>query len=368
MRNLSCGINRRSTADFVAAVSVFSCCSMISPAIASNGDLLILSLACEPADLCWRDDLSVLASCENSGESITIDLYLAVVLPSGDVFYFPDGSLSAPFMSSVMIPESASFCDVEVFSGEMRPGLDAGEYLWVFAATSPGTLDVLAYTADSMRLGYDCWRSYSNLNCVSALAVSGSDLFIGLAKGGVVRYDLGTGHYERYVVSDGLASSEVNHFCLDDEGNVWAALGQGQRDMDFFDEWGGISVFSNLEWTPYYPEKRSRSRNGFRDSNMFCNIAYSSADEAAYAVSHTGHIVRLGSDGTITYVHEENNPYAQCVFAHPDGSIYACFGADEIPESRTYISRYSEGEWTEIADGGGHHCYITSDGTVCRGF
>ncbi|MCD6327805.1 hypothetical protein J7M28_09660 [bacterium] len=63
-------------------------------------------------------------------------------------------------------------------------------------------------------------------------------------------------------------------------------------------------------------------------------------------------------------MHEERIPHAQCVFAHPDGRIYACFRDNSHPESRTYISRYTEGQWTEITDGGGYHCYITSDGTI----
>jgi len=115
---------------FMAILLVVSLgCSTDAAAALQSNEALTLGLACQPAELCWGDELSVLASCENAGEAITVDLYLAVVLPDGYVFYFPDGSLSAPFMSSVRIPEAASLSDVEVFSSETPRDLAAGEYL-----------------------------------------------------------------------------------------------------------------------------------------------------------------------------------------------------------------------------------------------
>jgi len=136
-------------------------CSPDVAATFQNDHALTLDLACQPTELCWGDQLSVLASCENAGEVITVDLYLAVVLPDGDVFYFPDGSLSAPFISSVIIPELASFTDVEVFSGEMPAGLQTGEYLWILGATTPGTLDVLEVRRPRRIVGLDKGYCYS---------------------------------------------------------------------------------------------------------------------------------------------------------------------------------------------------------------
>jgi len=287
-------------------VALVLCCVGI---LAHSAEVVSLQLSCDPAEVCWGDELSVLASCENAGEAITVDIYLAVTLPSGDVFYFPDGSLSAPFISGVTIPESASFDDIEVFSSEMLPGLAAGEYHWMFAATTPGTHDVLAYSEASCRLGYDCWESYADQNNIKALLAKGDELFIGTCSSGITRLNITTGESENWgSVFAGLADTEVNDICVDGDGVVWAALGENYPSSHGGGrEWGGISAFDGANWHSFWPTRGEAGTYWpqFRSSNNFETIFYSEADDAVYAFAPnrkdeylgTSQIVKATLDG-----------------------------------------------------------------------
>jgi len=330
-------------------------------------DALTLGLTCDPAELCWGDELSVLASCENAGEALAVDLYLAVVLPDGDVFYFPDGSLSAPFMSSVMIPESASFGDVEVFSGEMRPGLDAGEYLWMLIATACGTGDILADCSVTMRLGYDCWEGFSALNAVQSLLLRGNLLYVGTWNGGVAKYDLATGQHVRYGMSDGLSSSEVNDFCVDGDGKIWAATGYWTYDGDWTLTWGGISRLNGTDWSSFYPDYDGYNPYlGSRYGDCIEALAYSATDDAVFAVSRGGELLRVVGDSKQTVGFPYDKMWAEWVCGCPDGSVCVLTRRSQPSKKEPVreLYRLASDTWTKLAHGAYRPVFVASDGSI----
>lgn len=334
-------------------VALALCCVGI---LAHSAEGVNLQLACEPPELCWGDELSVLASCENTGEAIAVDLYLAVTLPSGDVFYFPDGSLNAPFMSSVMIPESASFSSIEVFSNEVPHGLVAGEYYWALIATSSGTGDILAEASATMRLGYDCWEGFSALNAVRSLLLKDDYLFIGTKLGGVAKYDLASGQHVRYGMSEGLASNEGHNFCLDGAGRVWAGTGfYIFMGGNYYEFWGGISRFDGSDWTSFYPSDHRSDCFTNRCGNRIDAIAYSPIDDAVYAVSRDGDFHRVMGD--MSYgVSIPGDETASWICSHPDGGVCVLTNGG--------LYELHEGSWKKLADGGYPPIFVSSDGTI----
>lgn len=331
-------------------------CLLLSGAYTIDAQATLnLDLSCQPAELCWGDKLAVLASVENTGETTVLDVYLVVAMPDGNVFCFPGGSFGAPFISGVIIPEGASFSDVEVFSCEIPSGLPAGGYLWQLAAMRSGTFEIVGYATATMRLGYDCWESYGNYNNVRSLLVRGSDIFIGTANAGVIHYGIETGQYEHYGVSDGLASSEVNHLCLDDEGNVWTALGDCISGGDYFEDWGGVSCLRAESWESYYAYEADMSRQ-FRQAAKISVVAYSRTEKSAFAVSERENLYALAS-GALERIDPPEGAYeTKWISNHPDGSVYVKVGS--------VLRRYANGLWSKVADGGWYPFIVASDGTV----
>jgi ligand-binding sensor domain-containing protein len=68
----------------------------------------------------------------------------------------------------------------------------------------------------------DIWRSYTNGNRVSDLAIEGNTLWAA-TEGGVVRWDRTAGTYVKYTTADGLANNSVLAVAVDGIGHKWFA-------------------------------------------------------------------------------------------------------------------------------------------------
>jgi serine/threonine protein kinase/ligand-binding sensor domain-containing protein len=82
------------------------------------------------------------------------------------------------------------------------------------------------------------WTNYSNANFVYALAFQDDYLWAG-GPGGLVRWNIQDGSYDRFGVSDGLASNWVNDLLVDEDDNLWVA------------SYAGISRFDGESWVTF---------------------------------------------------------------------------------------------------------------------
>ena len=75
------------------------------------------------------------------GEARTVDFYVGLELPSGELLFYPTfGAGMASFMSGVEIPADTHIENYELFSLTL-PDLAPGTYRWYAACTHAGTAD-----------------------------------------------------------------------------------------------------------------------------------------------------------------------------------------------------------------------------------
>jgi ligand-binding sensor domain-containing protein/tRNA A-37 threonylcarbamoyl transferase component Bud32 len=90
------------------------------------------------------------------------------------------------------------------------------------------------------------WTSFTNSNSVNDLALQDGYLWAG-GDGGLVRWNLQGGGYEKFGVADGLPSNRVNDLLVDPEGILWVATDAGVGRFDgkswrTFDEADGLDT------------------------------------------------------------------------------------------------------------------------------
>ena len=74
------------------------------------------------------------------GEARTVDLYVALETPSGELLFYPMfGTAMAPFLAGIEIPADTHIEDYELFSLTL-PDVPAGTYRWYAACTHAGTM------------------------------------------------------------------------------------------------------------------------------------------------------------------------------------------------------------------------------------
>ena len=75
------------------------------------------------------------------GEARTVDLYVALETPSGELLFYPMfGTAMAPFLAGIEIPADTHIEDYELFSLTL-PDVPAGTYRWYAACTHAGSMD-----------------------------------------------------------------------------------------------------------------------------------------------------------------------------------------------------------------------------------
>ncbi len=377
---------------------LFTILSLASPVVPAFGHEALgaqavsigLDLRASPDWLCWGDETTVSLSFANEGDAVTVDVYFELILPSGDIFYFPNGS-AEPFASGVYLPLGASTGVRPLLTIEIPESAPSGTYRWAIVITHAGTADIIAHDTWRMDVGFECWRTYADYRAVNTLLVRDDELFMGTMRGGVVALDLTSGSIRKWGVSDGLASSEVNDFCLDGSGNIWAALGESHTGSHgYVTEWGGFSCFDGASWTPYWPEKYPGDDCdwGYRANNCFSRVIYSEWDDAVYAFApdrqysvyheYTGffwkevsrEIIRISPSGEIEEMELPTNnavyslAYGICDI--PSGGICAhiSFREPSWEDSYSALWQYSDGEWTYLADSVSSEIFISSDGVM----
>jgi len=105
-----------------------------------RGPAIWLSVAVNEDPYLSGDSMAVLIDLVSGDHGKTIDLYLALETPSGELLFYPGfGAEMAPFISGIEIPGDTHLEDYELFSLTL-PELPAGTYRWYAACTYTGSM------------------------------------------------------------------------------------------------------------------------------------------------------------------------------------------------------------------------------------
>jgi len=76
-----------------------------------------------------------------SAQAQTVDLYVALQLPTGDMIFYPSLGISwSPYWPGLVLPAGTAVDNYELFSLTL-PDLPAGTYRWFAACTYTGTME-----------------------------------------------------------------------------------------------------------------------------------------------------------------------------------------------------------------------------------
>ncbi len=116
------------------------------------------------------------------------------------------------------------------------------------APAAPSAAPVVVQSPDTPRAGptpapgpvsYQTgWTTYGNGNYVSSLALQEDTVWAG-GESGLVRWDLASGTYVKFGITDGLAATGGNDLLVDGEGALWVATN------------GGINRFDGETWMTF---------------------------------------------------------------------------------------------------------------------
>ncbi|RMF05058.1 MAG: hypothetical protein D6768_01835, partial [Chloroflexi bacterium] len=93
-------------------------------------------------------------------------------------------------------------------------------------ATTPltGTL-TLTTTSTISQTATPRWKVFTNANCTRDMVIVGDTLWAATC-GGVVRWDIPSGAYQKYTTADGLFNNIIEHIAADERGQVWVSYGK----------------------------------------------------------------------------------------------------------------------------------------------
>ena len=83
------------------------------------------------------------------------------------------------------------------------------------------------------------WTTYTDGNTVKSLFVKDNDLWVA-TDGGIVKWDIDAGTYEKYTTSDGIINNEINGITQDKTGDLW------------FITMGGLIKYDGISWQNIY--------------------------------------------------------------------------------------------------------------------
>ena len=87
------------------------------------------------------------------------------------------------------------------------------------------------------------WTTYTDANTVTAVLAKGNDLWAA-TEGGVVKWNMNTGAYQKYTTSDGLSYNNTGGMTQDKSGNLWFVT-------------GGITKYDGKSWQNLPPVSAS---------------------------------------------------------------------------------------------------------------
>ena len=145
--------------------------------------------------------------------------------------------------SAIALAKTASAVAIEVSPTALQPTHTPTE--------PPPTPDLVVVPTDDPTVQGENvyppgWTSFTNSNSVTELALQDGHLWAG-GDGGLVRWNLQDGGYEKYGIADGLPSNNVNDLLVDPAGILWIATDAGVGRFDgqswrTFDETDGLDT------------------------------------------------------------------------------------------------------------------------------
>lgn len=107
-----------------------------------------LSLSTDRDQYVAGDTHVAMISATNTGGDIDVDLYIAIMLPDGSLWFWPDfGSEMSPGYSMTPMSEGFSISDYAFFEMALPDGLPSGTYTWFAMCFTQGTEDAVSNLA-----------------------------------------------------------------------------------------------------------------------------------------------------------------------------------------------------------------------------
>jgi len=109
-----------------------------------------LSLSTDQSLYSAGDEHTAMISATNTGGDIDVDLYIAIMLPDGSLWFWPEFiSEMSPGFSMTPMPRGFSMSDVVFFRMELPGGLPTGTYTWFAMFFGYGSQDAVSNLARS---------------------------------------------------------------------------------------------------------------------------------------------------------------------------------------------------------------------------
>jgi len=173
------------------------------------------------------------------------------------------------------------------------------------------------------------WINFTNANNVNCINIYKNHLWAG-TEGGVIKWDLKTGSYQKFTTAEGLAHNNIVSIAIDSSGNKW-----------FGTNGYGVSKFDGTIWTTFSKE------NGLSD-NYISTIIVDTKGNIWFGTNNNG--VTKYNDTEWSYYTESSGLADYCIYSSavdPEGNIW--FG--------TYsgVSKFDGTRWIT---------YTTDDGLI----
>ncbi|MBU1626385.1 hypothetical protein KKB18_03370, partial [bacterium] len=195
----------------------------------------------------------------NDKETLSYDIYIALLVPSNDVYFFPGW---VPIVTPIQVTLSAGFLFEKqtVFEFQIPtttpPIGDEGSYIFATAVSKTGQtyFETEIQTAPFQIKNETEVVCYTNGNKINELLWHEGYL-LACTTGGLVLWDSSNDSYQKITTQDGLAGGDVRGILYDQsKGGFWIATN------------GGISFYDSMTITNYTTE------NGF-DTDDILSIA-----------------------------------------------------------------------------------------------
>jgi ligand-binding sensor domain-containing protein len=229
-----------------------------SPCLENSALALDVSVYTDKQVYFTGDKIKVDFSISGSTENASYDLYIALLVPSQEIYFFPGW---IKYMTSIRIPLSAGYYlpRTNLFQFSIPNGTPPigamGDYMFATGAAIPGTSNFVSgiKTASFSIIDKIDFSCYTNGNSANKLAYLNGYL-LSSTTGGLIIWDLQNNSYVKMTTKNGLPGGDVRDIILDPvRQGAWVATN------------GGVGFFNGAKWTNYTME------NGL-DSNDILSI------------------------------------------------------------------------------------------------
>jgi len=215
------------------------------------------------------DLINVDFSFTNDGPTSSFDIYLALLVPSNNVYFFPGWS---QFVTSISIQLESGFTfpKTTIFQfpiPNVNPPIgDLGSYVFATGATITGQTDFMTgiqiapFQIVKNSRNFTC---YSNGNMINSILCF-EDYLLSGTTGGLIKWDTINETYEKLTTQNGLAGGDVRSIIYDEiNGGFWIATN------------GGISFYDGSGFTNYTTDNGLDTDDILsitldKDNNLWC--------------------------------------------------------------------------------------------------